>query len=157
MNEISYSTPFFILAAQKMRGQHQITGKRGEYRVIGKLMEKGFTVYVPVLDIEGIDCIIKNDMGRLIEIQIKTRNKKDSNNRQFKLKFLNSHQDLFICCYFIDTDELWAIPSIQFDKIAYKNRYGERAIHMTSDTQIKIVKYKDNLGLNLLRLPPYKE
>ena len=136
--------------------QKQITGKRGEYRVVGKLMESGFTVYVPILDIEGIDCIIKNDTGRLIEIQIKTRNKKDSNNRQFKLRSLKPHQDLFICCYFIDTDELWAIPSIQFDKIAYRNKYGERAIHMTSDTQTKIAKYKDRRGLDLLRLPYYK-
>ena len=135
----------------------QITGKRGEYRVIGKLMESGFTVYVPILDIEGIDCIIKNDTGRLIEIQIKTRNKKDSDNRQFKLKSLRPHKDLFICCYMIDTNEIWMIPSPYFDRIAYTNRYGERAIHMTRETQIKIAKYKDKLGLDLLRLPPYKE
>src|SRR3989344_6068327 len=98
---------FFVAQKNMTKGsvEGQITGKRGEYRVIGKLMESGFTVYVPILDIEGIDCIIKNDTGRLIEIQIKTRNKKDSDNRQFKLKSLRPHKDLFICCYMIDTNE----------------------------------------------------
>ena len=58
-----------------MNSHQVVTGTRGELRVICKLLEKGFIVYTPVCDIEGIDCIIRNDKNRLIEIQIKTRNK----------------------------------------------------------------------------------
>ena len=120
--------------------------------VIGKLLEDGFTVYTPVADIEGIDCIVKNDKGRLIEIQIKTRNENDEEGRQFRVKNLRPHKDYFIACYLIDKNELWMIPSFVFKKIAYTITGGISALPMNGSARRELSKYKDDLGLNLLRL-----
>ena len=136
-----------------MKGNSIITGKRGEYMVIGKLLEKGFTVYTPVADIEGIDCIIRNEKKRLIQIQIKTRNKKEEEGRFFKIKDFKPNSDFFICCYLIDTDELWVIPSYSFYKLSYLDKTNElRTLAMTMTAQRELSKYKDGLGLDLLRL-----
>lgn len=47
-------------------------GKQGELRVIGELLRQGFMVYVPIVDIEGTDCIIRN-RDTYIGVQVKTR------------------------------------------------------------------------------------
>lgn len=52
----------------------QATGKEGELRVIGELLRRGFDIYLPLVDIGGVDCIIKTDVDYK-EIQIKTREK----------------------------------------------------------------------------------
>ena len=134
-----------------MKYHPAVTGKRGEYMVIGKLLEKGFTVYTPVADIEGIDCIIRNDTGRLIEIQIKTRNEREEEGRQFRVKDLKPHKDFFIACYLIDKDELWIIPSFQFKKSAYLNSEGTYILPMTFGKRRELSKYRDELGLELLK------
>lgn len=129
----------------------QRTGIRGEYRVIGKLIEKGYTVYTPVVDIEGIDCIVRNMDGRLIEIQIKTRNKSASQ-PQFQPKDFKPHKHLFFCCYFLDTDELWTIPSYVFKKHSFLKASGVRALMLTGPKAVLLDKYKGDDGLNLLKL-----
>jgi hypothetical protein len=136
-----------------MANHSMITGKRGEYMVIGKLLEKGLTVYTPVADIEGIDCIIQNDKKRLIKIQIKTRNKNEEESKQFIINNFEPDSDLFICCYLIDIDELWVIPSIVFYRMSYLDEIrGKRTLSMSLANQRDLSKYKDNLGLELLRL-----
>jgi len=132
-----------------MNANPTVTGKRGEYMVIGKFLERGLTVYTPVADVEGIDCIIRNDKGRLIEVQIKTRNKKDEEGRFFRIKNFKPRPDFFICCYLIDTDEIWVIPSPAFYKCSYLNE-DKRVLAMTISKQKELSKYKDNLGLELL-------
>ena len=119
--------------------------------VIGKLLEKGFTVYTPVADIEGIDCIIRNEKERLIEIQIKTRNENDDIDKQFRVKNLKPHKDFFIACYLIDKDALWIIPSFTFKKFSYSINNEISALPMNISNKRELSKYKDELGLELLR------
>lgn len=134
------------------KGDSLITGKRGEYKVIGKLMEKGFLVYVPVVDVEGVDCIVKNRNGRLIQIQIKTRNKNEEDiAKNFVVKNLKEHRDFFICCYFINTDDLWVIPSFVFRKESIANAKGHSVLSMSGNKEYKLAHYKDDLGIGLLR------
>jgi hypothetical protein len=135
-----------------MKGTSIVTGKRGEYMVIGKILEKGFTVYTPVADVEGIDCIIRNEKGRLIQIQIKTRNKNQEEGRYFIVKEFRPNYDFFICCYLIDTDELWVIPSHIFHDLSYYDKkIKDRTLPMSLTNQKILSKYKDNLGLELLK------
>ncbi len=129
-----------------------ITGKRGEYQVIGKLMQEGFIVYTPILDI-GVDCIIKNDKGRLIEIQIKTRNK--GTDLKMKKQFIIKKQlkcdvNFFICCYFIDTGEIWFIPSYKFKQLS-KIENGFTILTMDLETEKDLLSYKDERGIGLLK------
>jgi len=135
-----------------MKGENIITGKRGEYKVIGKLMEKGFLVYIPVVDVEGVDCIIKNEKGRLIQIQIKTRNKTaEDDAKNFIVNRLEANRDFFVCCYFLNTGDLWVIPSLVFEKECIVNGKGQSVVSMSRNKQIRLSHYKDDLGLSLLR------
>ena len=46
-------------------------GKRIEYWVIGLMLKEGIDVYVPLVDDDAIDAVIKKPDGTFIEIQIK--------------------------------------------------------------------------------------
>ena len=48
-------------------------GKRVEYNIIGEMLNKGYDVYLPVIDDHGVDCIVKKSDGTFVEIQIKSR------------------------------------------------------------------------------------
>ncbi len=88
----------------------QTTGKEGELRVIGELLRRGFDVYLPLVDIGGIDCIIKTEIGYK-EIQIKTR-EKFSTALLFDVKSFVPIDSFFIICYNInEPDTFWVIPS----------------------------------------------
>src|SRR5579863_6852168 len=50
------------------------TGKRGELHVFGQLLERGIVPYVPLVDLEGIDCLVRKQDGTYIELQVKTLN-----------------------------------------------------------------------------------
>jgi len=94
----------------------QTTGKEGELKVIGELLRKGFDVYLPAVDIGGIDCIIKTSTGYK-EIQIKTREK--ANRLLFDVKEFIPHDNFFIICYNLkEPDVFWVIPSKVFKENA---------------------------------------
>lgn len=87
----------------------QTTGKEGELRVIGELLRQGFEVYLPLVDIGGIDCIIKTDVGYK-EIQIETR--ESAKTILFQVKEFVPRDNLFIICYNLkETNTFWVIPS----------------------------------------------
>ncbi len=49
-----------------------VKGKQAELIVFGKLLERGYKVYTPMVDI-GIDCLVDVGGGNYKEIQIKSR------------------------------------------------------------------------------------
>ncbi|MEN4759159.1 hypothetical protein ABEG63_02360 [Chryseobacterium sp. C39-AII1] len=49
------------------------SGKRMEYFVISKMLEKGLDVYVPLIDDNGIDAVIRKYDGSFVDVQIKAR------------------------------------------------------------------------------------
>lgn len=133
-----------------MENNTTITGKRGELLVMGKLMQMGLSVYIPVADIEGIDCIIRNDKKRLIEVQIKSRTKREEK-FYFSIKNFQPHTDFFIICYVIDTNETWVIPSFLFYELSRQDN-EHRYLTMDLNTERRLSEYKDNLGYGLLKL-----
>ena len=46
-------------------------GKRMEYFVISKMLEQGLDVYIPLIDDNGIDAVIRKQDGSFVEVQIK--------------------------------------------------------------------------------------
>ena len=48
-------------------------GKRIEYWIIGLLLKDGFDVFVPIVDDDGIDAIIRGKNGKKLDLQIKAR------------------------------------------------------------------------------------
>lgn len=48
-------------------------GKRMEYWIIGRMLKEGLDVYVPLVDDDAIDAVIRRDDGSFITVQIKAR------------------------------------------------------------------------------------
>ena len=71
--------------------------------------------------------------------------------RNFVVNSFKPDWDFFICCYYIDSDELWTIPSKVFYKEGYTNSKKQKVIQMNKTAQRKFSNYKDDLGLDLLR------
>ena len=54
-------------------------GKRIEYYIIGLMLKQGLDVYLPLVDDDAIDAVVKRPDGSFVEVQIKAR----SNNVKF--------------------------------------------------------------------------
>lgn len=48
-------------------------GKRIEYWIVGLMLKQGLDVYLPLVDDDAIDAVIKRPDGSFIEVQIKAR------------------------------------------------------------------------------------
>ncbi|MFH1976579.1 MAG: hypothetical protein ABIJ52_13665 [Pseudomonadota bacterium] len=51
-------------------------GKRIEYWIIGNMLKEGIDVYVPMVDDDAIDVVIKRGDDSFVSVQIKARSKK---------------------------------------------------------------------------------
>jgi len=110
----------------------QTTGKQGELMVIGELLKRGFDVYLPAVDIGGIDCIIKTDVGYK-EIQIKTR-EKYHHSPLFAVKKFVPRDNFFIICYDLnDPNTFWIIPSKKFKEVAKESKSGYFRLDLGGD------------------------
>ncbi len=102
-------------------------GKFGELWVFGNLINKGASVYAPIVDEEGVDAIIRKKDGPLVEIQVKsTRAKNQAGYFNVKAKKLHPKCNLFIVCVDMSPmdatparqPEVWIFPSKEFVKYA---------------------------------------
>jgi hypothetical protein len=50
-------------------------GKRIEYYVVGLMLKEGLDVFLPMVDDDAIDAVIKKPDGSFVELQIKARSK----------------------------------------------------------------------------------
>jgi len=97
-------------------------GKIGELAVFGELLKRGVIPYVPLVDIKGIDAIIRKDDGRLLEIQVKSTYSKEMQG-SFNVDDLVAKSDFFIIGVIGEGDmpekyEYWVFPSEVFLKNA---------------------------------------
>ncbi len=124
----------------------KMTGKKGELIIIKRFLDKDYTLYTPVVDVEGIDCILKNSNDKLFEIQIKTRNRYIKP-VSFEVLWLKPRDRYFICCYNMTDDEVWMIPAKIFKDLAgdpqkTKNGDNEYIIEMNEENRKNLEKYK---------------
>ena len=57
-----------------MRFRHSAGfGKRMEFYLIGKMLKEGLDCYIPLVDDDGIDVVVRRNDGSFIEVQIKAR------------------------------------------------------------------------------------
>ena len=123
-------------------------GKLGEQLVIAELLKRGLDVYLPIVDIHGIDAIIRTDQGKYLDIQIKTRKKITRNLELIDVRKLKARKNLFIIAYFLRDREqgtIWVFPSKVFKENAYyfKKRDKYRLI-LTRKKKEKLAQYLKN-------------
>jgi len=104
-------------------------GKRIEYWIIGKMLKEGLDVYVPLVDDDAIDAVIKRPDGSFITVQIKAR----SNDVLFGDAALFAaiphelRDNYWFIFYSERMDTTWIMTSEEFIKEANQNKTGKNA------------------------------
>jgi len=132
-----------------MEKESQRTGKQGELAVIGELLRRGFDIFLPTIDIYGIDCIIRAPMGHK-EIQIKTRER--AKTLLFDVKAFKPRDNFFIICYNLkEPNTFWVFPSKVFKEHArHLKKYNRYRLELKGEGSRKrrdLFGYKDNFYL----------
>ena len=111
-----------------MKITSQQKGKLGELWVFGKLLDAGVNVYLPLVDEEGIDAIIRRSSGRLLEIQVKSTRAKDQ--AGYFNAYLKPRKNFFVICVDLSpldetpsrSPEVWIFPYKVFINPEYSTR-----------------------------------
>lgn len=102
-------------------------GKRIEYYVIGLMLKEGLDVYLPMVDDDAIDAVVKKPDGSFVEVQIKAR----SNEVKFGSAGLFSaipheyRKNYWFVFYSERMELIWILSSKEFLKESTKNKTGE--------------------------------
>jgi len=104
-------------------------GKRIEYWVIGNMLKAGLDVYVPMVDDNAIDAVIRRPNGSFVEMQIKARSM-DCAPGDCALFAAIPHeprQNYWFLFYSERLDIMWIMTSEEFIAEASQNRRGKNA------------------------------
>lgn len=104
-------------------------GKRMEYWIIGLMLKEGLDVYVPMVDDDAIDAVVKRPDGRFIEVQIKARSKTvaDGDCALFAAIPHERRHNYWFVFYSERLDTIFIMSSEEFIKEAYQNKTGKNA------------------------------
>lgn len=103
-------------------------GKRQEYVVIAELLRRGFDIYIPLVDDQHIDCIIRRDNNNYIDVQIKARSKDCKPyvaGRFAAMDIPNPREKYYFIFYSEAVNKYWIIPSLKLVQLASQNKNGE--------------------------------
>jgi len=134
-----------------------VKGKQAELNVVGKLLEKGFTIYTPLID-TGIDCLVDVGEGNYKEIQVKYR----EDSPVFLARKFNPRETFYIVCFLrtIRSEDVWVLPSKVFHEMGAPTKTGKRDyIRLSiekpgSESYEELRKYRDNLEILLKGATP---
>lgn len=112
------STPFRHSAA---------FGKRIEYYVVGLMLKEGLDVYMPLVDDDAIDAVVKRPDGRFVEVQIKARSATVAfgNGALFAALTHELRQAYWFVFYSERLNTKWIMSSREFIAEAVQNKAGK--------------------------------
>lgn len=102
-------------------------GKRIEYYIVGLMLKQGLDVYLPLVDDDAIDAVVKKPDGSFVEVQIKAR----SNSVNFGAAALFAaltHEyrpNYWFVFYSERMDKIWILSSREFIKESVQNKTGK--------------------------------
>ncbi|MEP7135348.1 MAG: hypothetical protein ABI904_10490 [Chloroflexota bacterium] len=101
-------------------------GKRIEYYVIGLMLKEGLDVFLPMVDDDAIDAVIKKPDGSFVEVQIKARSKhvKFGDSGLFAAITHDYRPNYWFVFYSERIDKIWILASAEFVKEAAQNKNG---------------------------------
>lgn len=104
-------------------------GKRIEYYIIGLMLKEGLDCYVPLVDDDAIDVIIKKHDGSFIAVQIKARSKEVAmgNAALFAALEHEIRDNYYFLFYSERMDTMWIMSSEEFLKECITNKNGNNA------------------------------
>jgi len=101
-------------------------GKRIEYYVIGLMLKEGIDVFLPMVDDDAIDAVIKISDGAFVEVQIKARSKHVifGDGALFAAIPHEYRRNYWFVFYSERIDKIWIMSSKEFIKEANQNIKG---------------------------------
>ena len=102
-------------------------GKRIEYFVIGLMLKEGLDVFLPMVDDDAIDAVIKKPDGTFVEIQIKARSKHVlfGDAGLFGAITHEYRKNYWFVFYSERMDTIWIMSSKELIKEAVQNKSGK--------------------------------
>ncbi len=102
-------------------------GKRIEYYIIGLMLKEGLDCYVPLVDDDGIDCVIRKKDGKFIEIQIKARSNdvKMGDAALFAALEHEKRENYYFVFYSERLKKTWILSSEEFLQECTTNKSGK--------------------------------
>jgi hypothetical protein len=104
-------------------------GKRIELYVVGLMLKEGLDVYLPLVDDDAIDAVIKRPDGKFVEVQIKARSNdvKFGNAGLFAALTHELRKNYWFVFYSERMDTIWIMNSKEFLAESRQNQAGRHA------------------------------
>lgn len=102
-------------------------GKRIEYWIIGLMLKEGLDVYVPLVDDDAIDAVIRRSDGSFVTVQIKARSKEviAGDAGLFSAIPHDLRDNYWFVFYSERMDMMWIMTSEEFIYEAVQNKTGK--------------------------------
>lgn len=104
-------------------------GKRMEYYIIGLMLKEGIDCYVPLVDDDGIDVVVRKNDGSFIEVQIKARSADviEGDAALFAALTHAPRPNYFFIFYSQRLEKIWIMSSEEFLSECVTNTSGKNA------------------------------
>lgn len=104
-------------------------GKRMEHYLIGKMLKEGLDVFIPMIDDDAIDAVVKRPDGRFVEVQIKARSKDVlfGDAALFAALTHEYRENYWFVFYSERIDTMWILSSSEFLAESTQNKAGNNA------------------------------
>lgn len=102
-------------------------GKRMEYWIAGLMLKEGIDIYMPLIDDNGIDAVVRREDGTFVEIQIKARSKNVvmGDAALFAAITHEYRENYFFVFYSERLDSFWIMSSKEFIEESVQNKSGK--------------------------------
>lgn len=107
--------------------QQRSIRKRIEFYVVGLMLKEGLDVYLPLVDDNAIDAVVKRPDGRFVEVQIKARSRdvKFGHAGLFAALTHELRPNYWFVFYSERIDKMWIMSSREFVRESRCNKEGK--------------------------------
>lgn len=102
-------------------------GKRIEFYIVGLMLKEGLDVYLPLVDDDAIDAVIKRPDGSFVEVQIKARSKDVTfGDAALFAALRHEHRKNYWFVFYSERmDKTWILSSKEFIQESHQNKTGK--------------------------------
>lgn len=102
-------------------------GKRIEFYIIGRMLKEGLDVYLPLVDDDAIDAVVKRPDGSFVEVQIKARSKTPIfGDAALFAALTHEHRPNYWFIFYAERlDKMWILSSKEFIQESNQNKTGK--------------------------------
>ncbi len=102
-------------------------GKRMEYWIIGRMLKEGLDLYLPLVDDDAIDAVVRRPDGKFVTVQIKARSKDviEGDAALFAAIPHEIRENYWWVFYSERMDMTWVMTSSEFVAASVQNKTGK--------------------------------